>query len=246
MRIVWRGVLLLLLAAPALSASVGRMAPKIKLTYFNIEGVAEKVRLAFKIGGVEFEDVRVNFPDWAALKPKTPFGQLPFMNIDDAEPVAQSGAMLRYAGKLGKLYPEDMTQAIKVDEIIGLQEDMSAKLGVTIYVGMRPEAYGYPADWPDEEKKACQKKLREKMCEEDGDLCTILKMFEGKLAASGTGYFVGDCPTIADCAFLPVVRQLRSGRLDHISPSIVDKYPKIVEFETKMNALPAVKAHYGA
>ena len=55
----------------------------------------QKVRLAFKIGGVEFEDVRVNFPDWAALKPKTPFGQLPFMNIDDAEPVAQSGAMLR-------------------------------------------------------------------------------------------------------------------------------------------------------
>ena len=52
-----------------------------------------------------------------------------------------------------------MTQAIKVDEIIGLQEDMSAKLGVTIYVGMRPEAYGYPADWPDEEKKACQKKV---------------------------------------------------------------------------------------
>jgi len=74
---------------------------KIKLTYFNIEGVAEKVcvrgvcvrererdrdreserelnhssklipypalrqvRLALKIGGLEFEDVRVNFPDW--------------------------------------------------------------------------------------------------------------------------------------------------------------------------------------
>jgi hypothetical protein len=46
---------------------------------------------------VEFEDVRINFPDWEALKPKTPFGQLPYMNIDDAEPVAQSAAMLRYA-----------------------------------------------------------------------------------------------------------------------------------------------------
>ena len=41
--------------------------------------------------------MRINFPDWEALKPKTPFGQLPYMNIDDAEPVAQSAAMLRYA-----------------------------------------------------------------------------------------------------------------------------------------------------
>ena len=51
------------------------------------------MRLAAKIGSVDFEDVRINFPDWPALKPKTPFGQLPFMNIDDSEPIAQSGAM---------------------------------------------------------------------------------------------------------------------------------------------------------
>ena len=31
--------------------------------------------------------------DWAALKPSTPFGQLPFMNIDGSAPIAQSGAM---------------------------------------------------------------------------------------------------------------------------------------------------------
>ena len=31
------------------------------------------------------------------------------------------------------------------------------------------------------------------------------------MAVAGTGYLVGDSPTIADCAFLPVVRQLRSG-----------------------------------
>jgi len=195
---------------------------------------------------VEFEDVRINFPDWEALKPKTPFGQLPYMNIDDAEPVAQSAAMLRYAGKLGKLYPDDLTEALKVDEIIGLQEDLSAKLGTTIYLSMRPAEFGYPADWPEEEKKSTIQKLREKMCEDDGTLCSMLKMFEGKLSASGTGFFVGESPTIADCAFLPVVRQLRSGRLDYIPKNIVDKYPKIVEFEGKMNALPAVKAYYAA
>jgi len=217
---------------------------KIELTYFNIEGVAEKVRLAFKIGGIEFDDKRINFPEWAAIKPTMPFGQLPVMNVDGSDPIAQSGAMLRYAGKMSKLYPDDPMQAMKVDEIIGLQEDMSAKLGVTIYVGMRPENYGYPADMPQEEKTAMQKKLREPMCADDGDLCKMLKMADDKLGKSGTGFFVGDTPTIADCAFFPVCRQLRSGRLDFIPKDILDKYPKIVEFEGKMMALPAVKTHY--
>ena len=49
------------------------------------------------------------------------------------------------------------------------------------------------------------------MVGEEGDLTKILGMIEAKLAKSNTGFFVGDSPTIADCAFLPVVRQLRSG-----------------------------------
>jgi len=232
-----------LVLSGAVPATPARMSG-IKLTYFDIEGVAEKVRLALKIGGKDFEDVRVKFPDWAALKPSTPFGQLPFMNIDGSAPIAQSGAMLRYAGKITGLYPGDAIEAMKVDEIVGLQEDMSAKIGVTIYVGMRPETYGYPKDWPDEEKKATQKKLRERMVGEDGDLCQMLGMVESKLKQSGTGFFVGASPTIADCAFLPVCRQLRSGRLDHLPTDVLDKYPEICAFEKKMMAIPAVAAHY--
>jgi len=46
-----------------------------------------------------------------------------------------------------------------------------------------------------------------------------------------------------------VVCQLRSGRLDYkfyIPANIMDKYLKIVEFEGKVSALPAVKAYYAA
>jgi len=82
----------------AVGAPVGKeQAPaKISLTYFGIQAAAEKIRLAFHLGGVDFEDVRIAFPDWAALKPTTPYGQLPFVEIDDAPKMAQSGAMLRY------------------------------------------------------------------------------------------------------------------------------------------------------
>ena len=51
---------------------------------------------------------------------------------------------------------------------------------------------------------------------------------------------------LADCAFLPVCRQLRSGRLDHLPITLLDKFPKIVAFENKMMAIPAVKTHYAS
>jgi hypothetical protein len=99
------------------------MAPTLKLTYFDIQGVAEKIRLAFHLGGVEFEDVRIGFPEWAAMKPTTPYGQLPIMSIDGAPPMAQSDAMLRYAGRLANqngvlLYGAHNELAI--DEAMGL------------------------------------------------------------------------------------------------------------------------------
>lgn len=44
--------------------------PTYKLTYFNIQGLAEPIRMLLSYGGIEFEDVRVEKDkDWPALKP---------------------------------------------------------------------------------------------------------------------------------------------------------------------------------
>jgi len=48
--------------------------PKYKLTYFNIEGLGEKIRLAFLLNGVEFEDNRVAWKDWPEVKKTVKFG----------------------------------------------------------------------------------------------------------------------------------------------------------------------------
>jgi len=48
--------------------------PKIKLTYFDIEGVAEPIRLALVLSGIPFEDHRIKFDEWPAMKPTTPYG----------------------------------------------------------------------------------------------------------------------------------------------------------------------------
>jgi len=40
-----------------------------KLTYFNIRGRGELARLIFATAGVEYEDNRVERPQWPELKP---------------------------------------------------------------------------------------------------------------------------------------------------------------------------------
>ena len=45
------------------------MAPKIKLTYFNVRGRAEIARLILAQAGVEYEDHRIPREDWPKIKP---------------------------------------------------------------------------------------------------------------------------------------------------------------------------------
>lgn len=74
--------------------------PTIKLTYFNIEAAAEKVRLALAVTNTPFEDVRIAFPQWADMKPSTKYGVLPIMEVNGTE-LHQSMAQLRYVATLG-------------------------------------------------------------------------------------------------------------------------------------------------
>jgi len=49
-------------------SSTASPPPHYKLTYFNIRGKGELVRLVFAAAGVDFEDDRVEFFDWPAMK----------------------------------------------------------------------------------------------------------------------------------------------------------------------------------
>ncbi len=114
-----------------------------KLTYFNIEGVAEKIRLAFVLAGINFEDDRINSEDWAALKPTTKYGQLPVLTIDGVE-YSQSDAMLRMAGRCGDLIPTDPLEEMRMNEAIGISDDLDRALAPGLYYAIRPTAYGMP------------------------------------------------------------------------------------------------------
>lgn len=64
--------------------------PKFKLTYFDFDGGrGEPARLALHLGGTEFEDRRVGFQEWDALRDQMPFQALPVLDVD-GRLVAQS------------------------------------------------------------------------------------------------------------------------------------------------------------
>jgi glutathione S-transferase len=64
---------------------------KPRLIYFDAPvSRGEECRLALHLAGVEFEDVRIASADWPALKPKTPFGALPVLELPGLPPLGQS------------------------------------------------------------------------------------------------------------------------------------------------------------
>ena len=66
-------------------------ANKIKLSYFPIQGVAEKVRLAFVLKGIEFEDDRIPFDVFGStVKATTKYGQLPLLTLENGQVISQS------------------------------------------------------------------------------------------------------------------------------------------------------------
>merc|ERR1711976_917016 len=59
------------------------MAPSTyKLTYFSFRGLGEPLRYMFAAAGQKYDDNRINPDDWESYTPKTPFGAMPFLEVD--------------------------------------------------------------------------------------------------------------------------------------------------------------------
>ncbi|XP_067942635.1 probable glutathione S-transferase 8 isoform X1 [Watersipora subatra] len=74
------------------------MAAKDKLTYFPVYARAESIRMLYSIAGVPFEDVRVQFDDWPAVKAMQPLGQLPVLECEEGN-LVMSNSIARYVAK---------------------------------------------------------------------------------------------------------------------------------------------------
>lgn len=103
----------------AASGKSGSEATKYKLTYFNVEGRAELARLLFAEAGVEYVDNRIEFKDWPALKPTTPFGSLPLLEVEGHDQVfCQCITIARYLAHEFGLAGKDNLEQLHVDMVV--------------------------------------------------------------------------------------------------------------------------------
>ena len=199
---------------------------KLTLTYFDIDGGrAEPARLAMAIGGIEFEDNRFPFSDFATVRNKTPLKQVPTLTIDSHQ-VTQCNSINRYAGKLAGLYPTDNFQALLCDEIMDVIEDVTHKLVVTFSL-------------TGEEQKLARQALVA------GPLSQYLQWAESKMEQASSGYFIENRLTIADLKVFVWTRALGAGHLDYIPMDLVEKVaPRLNQHMKLIAELPAVVDYY--
>jgi glutathione S-transferase len=192
-----------------------------KLTYFNGRGRAEISRLVFAAAGVEYEDVRIQREDWAALKPTAPFGQLPMLEVDGVK-LAQSNAMARFlARRFGLAGKTDLDQ-VRADMIIDCFEDTTKPL-ITLHFEK------------DEAKKA---ELHKKYIEEQ--LPASLDNLEKLLTQNngGDGFFVGDSLTWADLGLLIFATYMKLAK----ATELFEKRKKLYALSQRVENLPKIAA----
>ena len=197
-----------------------------KLIYFDFDGGrAESIRLAFHFGGIDFEDVRLKFPEFREAQPSFRFHALPVLEID-SQPITQSNAQLRYVGKLAGLYPTDDLQALFCDEAMGAVEDVGHAVGKTF--GLEGDAL---------------KQAREEFVQ--GRLATYIKGLNELLARGGGQFFADGRITVADLKVFVETRTLAKGTLDHVPTNIVEELaPALAEHRERIANDPRVVAYY--
>eukprot|EP01038_Epipyxis_sp_PR26KG_P014094 gene14094-18913_t len=201
----------------------------LKLTYFNIPGRAYAIRACFNIGGIPFEDETIEFSQLNELRGPNgansliPLGSVPVLTLPSGEVIAQSGAILRYAGKLAKLYPENFEEALKVDEIL---ETVSEVLTSS------------PQHSDPETKKALRLEYA------SGKLKKFYNFYAGKLEASGGSYIATETLSIADVLLYAQLKSLRKGSFDYIPSDYDSQWPILQNYIDFIESDPVMKPYH--
>jgi len=179
-------------------------------------GRGEGVRIALFTAGIKFEDEHMGFEEYQAKKGKTDDhawkNGLPVLTVDDKS-YSQSLAMLRYAGKKAGLYPKDDIEALLVDEIMDLTQDILTKT---------------PQDDDEDVKIAKRKEYA------DGKMAALFDLLEQRAAEAGTGFIAGADLTVADLCLYVLLKLFRDGMFDHVDPKYPDRWPKVVDLEQRI------------
>ncbi len=199
---------------------------KPRLIYFDASvSRGEECRLALYLAGVEFEDVRVTQADWPALKPDTPFGSLPVLEVPGHPPLGQTNAILVFVGRRHGLHPSDDFEAARHEAMMCHVEDLRATVGPTLRI----------AD--EAAKKAARGTLAKSY------LPAWAASAERQIADAGP-FFAGEKLHVVDLKLHRTVHWLASGIVDHIPATVFSAFPKLNRVYAAVRDHERVKAWY--
>jgi glutathione S-transferase len=192
---------------------------KLTLTYFDFPGGrGEASRLALHIAGVDWTDNRVKRDDWTALKPTTPFGGLPTLEVQGQGVLSQSNAILSYIGRQYGLMPFDPFEAARHVAVMNAVEELRAQANAT---GRK-----------DEEKKRAAR---------EAFAAGYFARWTGHLTRQIRGPFIGgDELSVADLKVYVAMHSYREGVYDHIPANVLDPFPAIASLMQDVDVYPGV------
>ncbi|KAK2712550.1 hematopoietic prostaglandin D synthase-like [Artemia franciscana] len=197
------------------------MDKKYKLIYFNVKGKGEVIRLIFTYGKIPYEDVRIESSQWPALKPNTPFGQLPYIEFD-GKTLAQSNAIARYLAKQCDLTPTTDWEQAQADELSDVVQDIK-----TI---ARPVNPVYEKD------EAKRKSLLPDVL---AAVTQLLDKVEARLAANTSGWLVGNKISWIDLLFFTTTEYY----VTVFGKEVLAKYEHQHKLYTRIKQIPQIAAY---
>jgi prostaglandin-H2 D-isomerase / glutathione transferase len=196
-----------------------------KLTYFDIPSSrGEECRLALHCGGAAFEDDRLARGAWPEIKPTTPYGSVPVLEVEGKGKLAQSNAILRYLGSAHGLHPSDAFEAARHEAVMCAVEELRARIDPS----MRTD----DAD--------AKKRMREELAA--GYMQQWGAAVERQI---GDGPFLAGAQlNVADIKLYVVVNWFQKGVLDHLPPDVLAGYPKLTRLVAAVREHPGVVGWY--
>ena len=208
------------------------MSSKPELMYFNGPGRANSTRLAFHVGGVEFDDTRVaNWPEVKAdptTAPSQLFGYMPAIKHGETL-VGESIATALYAAELG-IWTKGVLGETPSE--IAKNRATEAMIALT-YENLRSAMY--KCLFGDDDSKAAG---RAALPEASGKFLAAVERALQRKTSPGPYFFSQSGPSLADLAVYDNVKSRFPG-LEALGISI-DEYPKITALVQAVAKVDAV------
>lgn len=207
--------------------SLPQQDPVFELKYYGQKGLAEAIRWVFAFGRIEYEDTQLTKEEFEYVRDTLPFWQLPVLEVTDAHDsvtIAKSKAILRYAGKLTKTYPNRIPlHAAIVDQYLEMHNEFMFPL--TMH--MSPEKFGL--QWSTDDRLAHRTWLIDTHIPNYMQLLTREVAFEEWLGAM-------DGPSVADFCWTSTLEWLKSGTLDGTGAHTLETFPELLEYMDRVRA----------